>query len=757
MATALVAASVLSACGGGGTAADEAGVPVASTSQEMGSAGGTLSLQELSLTLPASALTESVQLSLQRETVASPVLARFRLSPAGHALSVPAELRYSATGLAANVRFFWEVNGEQWLIPGNISAGVLTSFITSLGYTAAGTVIQAQDVEQPASLTERAQAAVARVLPLAESASEGGSLVVQPVDCDAHITVLKTRMARAATDGDQNRAVAVFNELQATREVCAGIRAEELAQASCDALAVAQSNAQVLVASSLGAFSELTVPLYAADAFVQNTGATCSNADLAANQALIDAKFDQLLDVMKGQMARAEFDDALTVRDLRVVMHMDEMCQKVDLGAGCDRLRTELYPDLLDALRSSAFEECRSGGNPQSVSQFYALGSQARVEDKFFGHARFPLAAVEADLNYCSNPALGLRVFDGEDVPGELTDRATTLRPLVALGNYAKQTSIEVPRDGSLNIAGTVGVLRCPDGSASSADLVFRVNGQEWVRRAASGDGYPLESAPLLLDLPTVLPGFGIDPSTSTGFTVTVNREGGGCSDGKQVVLSDSFTLFTVTIGLPQAMPFGSQVVYGTGYSCAITSAGGVRCTGSNDWGQLGDGTTTPAYGGTMVDVVGLTTGVVGLSGVGGYRTCAITSQGGVKCWGLNNVGQLGNGTTNNSSTPVDVIGLSSGVLTILGDAYTTCALTSGGGVKCWGSNLNGLLGIGNRTDSSTPVDASGLLSGVKAIRMGNAYYCVLMNTGGVKCWGYNYYSLGLSSLTPVDVIGRSW
>lgn len=551
MATTLVAASVLSACGGGGTTADEAGVPVASTSQEMGSAGGTLSLQELSLTLPASALTESVQVSLQRETVASPALARFRLGPAGHALSVPAELRYSATGLAANVRFFWEVNGEQWLIPGNISAGVLTSFITSLGYTAAGTVMQAQDVEQPASLTERAQAAVARVLPLAESASEGGSLVVQPVDCDAHITVLKTRMARAATDGDQNRAVAVFNELQATREVCAGIRAEELAQASCDALAVAQSNAQVLVASSLGAFSELTVPLYAADAFVQNTGATCSNADPAANQALIDAKFDQLLDVMKGQMARAEFDDALTVRDLRVVMHMDEMCQKVDLGAGCDRLRTELYPDLLDALRSSAFEECRSGGNPQSVSQFYALGSQARVEDKFFGHARFPLAAVEADLNYCSNPALGLRVFDGEDVPGELTDRATTLRPLVALGNYAKQTSIEVPRDGSLNIAGTVGVLRCPDGSASSADLVFRVNGQEWVRRAASGDGYPLESAPLLLDLPTVLPGFGIDPSTSTGFTVTVNREGGGCSDGKQAVLDAPFTLFEVQVNLP--------------------------------------------------------------------------------------------------------------------------------------------------------------------------------------------------------------
>jgi hypothetical protein len=544
----LLLTTALVACGGGGSDTPEntaLGAVVSSTTQTVDASGGTLVLQGLSLVLPAAALSASTELGLQQETVDSPALARFRFSPAGQVLTGPAELRYSAAGLPANARFFWEVNGERWMIPGTVSGGVLTSQVTSLGYTGAGTVQLAR--AQAASLGGRLQAAAARMLPMATSPSEGGSVVVAPVDCDAHISELKLRLARAATDGDQNRAVGIFNDLLATQEACSNIRVVELEQASCDALAIAQSNAAVFVADSLSTFSELTVPLFAAEAFVNNTGATCANANPAANPALVAAKFDQLLDVMKGQMARAEFDDALTVRDLGVVMHMDDMCQKLDLGTVCDRLRNELYPNLLDALRASAFEECRANGTPLAVSQFYALGSQLNDPDKFATLARFSLAAVEADLNYCSNPSLGLRVFDGEAVPSELTDRATTLRPLVALGNYVKQKSINVPPDGSLNIAGSVGVLRCPDGSASGADLVVRINNREWVRRAASGNVYPLESAPLLLDLPKVLPGFGIDPAT-TGFTVTVNREGGACSDGTKAVLDARFTLFRVIV-----------------------------------------------------------------------------------------------------------------------------------------------------------------------------------------------------------------
>lgn len=746
---------VLSGCGGGDAGASaEPGVPITSTTQALDASGGTVTLQGLSLVVPATALSASTELGLQQETAASPALARFRFSPAGQALNTPAELRYSAPGLPANVRFFWDVDGEQWMIPGTVSGGVLSSQVSSLGYSAAGTVVlQAQAKAQAASLTERLTAAAARVLPQADSASEGGGLVVQPVDCETHITELKLRLARAATEADPNRALGIQQDLRATREACSAVRAAELQQASCDALALAQANAPIQIASDLTEFRRLTVPLLSAQAFVETTGATCSNANTADNPALIEAKFDQLLDIMKGQMARAEFDDTLTVRDLGVVLHLDVMCQQMGLEAICTRLSSELYPDLLDALRTSAFNDCRNNGTPLSVSQFYALGSQAGDADKFYGHGRFSLAAVEADLNYCSNPSLGLRVFDGEAVPGELTDRATTISPLVSVGNYVKQKTIEVPRDGSLNMAGTVGVLRCPDGSASGADLVVRINGQEWVRRAASGDAYPLESAPLLLDLPTVLPGFGIDPATSTGFTVRVNREGGACSDGKQAVLDAPFTLFEVQVNLPEAVPTGERIVSASEvHTCALTSAGGVKCWGDNLFGSLGDGSTTDSL--VPVNVSGLGSGVTAIS-AGQFHTCALTSAGGVKCWGYNAGGELGDGSTTNRLVPVNVASLGSDVTAISAGQTHTCALTSAGGVRCWGRNGFGQLGDGSTNHSLVPVNVTGLGSGVTAISSGNGYSCALTSAGGVKCWGAATLGDGITdSLVPVNVPG---
>jgi ankyrin repeat protein/alpha-tubulin suppressor-like RCC1 family protein len=226
---------------------------------------------------------------------------------------------------------------------------------------------------------------------------------------------------------------------------------------------------------------------------------------------------------------------------------------------------------------------------------------------------------------------------------------------------------------------------------------------------------------------------------------------GGALGDG---TMTDRHTPVDV-VGLSSG---AASLSAGWGYTCALMATGNVKCWGFNASGEIGDGTTTSRL--TPVDVVGLGSGAVSISS--GYQhVCALTKAGGVKCWGENEKGQLGDGTTTDRHTPIDVVGLGLGAVSISSGYQHVCALTTAGGVKCWGENEEGQLGDGTTTDRQRPVDVIGLRSGVTAISAGANHTCALMATGGVKCWGWNigqlgYETTGGNSTSPGDVVGLS-
>jgi alpha-tubulin suppressor-like RCC1 family protein len=149
------------------------------------------------------------------------------------------------------------------------------------------------------------------------------------------------------------------------------------------------------------------------------------------------------------------------------------------------------------------------------------------------------------------------------------------------------------------------------------------------------------------------------------------------------------------------------QVATGNEHSCALLDDDTVKCWGRNDYGQLGLGDTVNR--GVTVEQMGDALPVVPLGeaaqavSAGVHHTCALLRSGAVKCWGLNDAGQLGQGTAENLGDAANelanmpAIRLGSGRTAIAIDVGVhSCALLDDGAVKCWGSNANGELGQGD-------------------------------------------------------------
>lgn len=177
------------------------------------------------------------------------------------------------------------------------------------------------------------------------------------------------------------------------------------------------------------------------------------------------------------------------------------------------------------------------------------------------------------------------------------------------------------------------------------------------------------------------------------------------------------------------------QVSVGSEHACATRASGGVVCWGRNDRGQLGDGTTRDAT--RPVAVAGLGERVRNVA-AGGNFTCALYDSGRVGCWGGNEYAQLGRGGAEDSDPHADVaqvVGLADAESLSSGVAHV-CAVRAGGSLVCWGANPYGQLGVGrDLSNRSTPV---AVMAGVRSVSAGAIHSCAAMTTGEARCWGYN-------------------
>ncbi len=196
--------------------------------------------------------------------------------------------------------------------------------------------------------------------------------------------------------------------------------------------------------------------------------------------------------------------------------------------------------------------------------------------------------------------------------------------------------------------------------------------------------------------------------------------------------------------GLPGPM---RAVAVGDSHACAASESGRVWCWGGNDRGQLGDGSFVSRE--TPVEVQGLGSNVRAVA-AGPAHSCAITGVGAIRCWGANNAGQLGSGgSAAASNRPVTVSGITQDARAIGAGGSHTCALMTGGEVRCWGGNGFGQLGTGDRIRRPAPAVVQGLPSGAEQITAGQTHTCASVN-GAAWCWGNGFYGqLGNGDTTP--------
>jgi alpha-tubulin suppressor-like RCC1 family protein len=179
------------------------------------------------------------------------------------------------------------------------------------------------------------------------------------------------------------------------------------------------------------------------------------------------------------------------------------------------------------------------------------------------------------------------------------------------------------------------------------------------------------------------------------------------------------------------------QVSTGWDHTCVIIQDNSLQCWGYNIFGTLGDGTTVSK---TMPTEVSIEGGEAVMQVVtGGLHTCALSVDGMLYCWGYNNDGQLGDGTSTNKLVPQKIIVNNGKKIKKVASMFHTCVISDDDTVWCWGNNLYGQIGDGTTTNRFVPTKIDiGDERAVTQIVVGLYHTCARLDDNAMKCWGGN-------------------
>jgi cysteine-rich repeat protein len=388
---------------------------------------------------------------------------------------------------------------------------------------------------------------------------------------------------------------------------------------------------------------------------------------------------------------------------------------------GGECVREPCEPDCNDSQYCSDEGECRQRNC--EPDQRICDGTEARLCNRI-GSAFAETTDCAEDNRLCHDgvcvdAGCGNGILEDGEIcdDGNLvnTDACTDVCRSAACGDGATRTDIE---------EGQPGYEACDDNNVLNTDACTND-----CRPAACGDGHVQAGVD------------GCDDGNQNDDDGCDNN----CRDTTRPLSLSQFSNCILRAGIPYCMggargSVPNQVLNLTGVlqlsgtahaHCALKSDGTVWCWGSNNRGQLGDGTN--GYRGEPGQVVTLTD-IVELDG-GVYGICARRNDGTVWCWGYNLHGQLGDGSTTNSDRPVQVSGINNALQIAAGNA--SCARLGDGTTWCWGYNGDGQVGDGTNIDRTTPVRVNND-SGFVDLQAGWFHTCARKANGTLWCWGSN-------------------